>query len=97
MSDQISFPNLGHPPANVASTITTAAGLTTLLATNGDLEAASSAAAFESLGTSGFNGGLTGHFIDEGANSLQKIFLSTDLGQSLADVLGIDTTPGCHN
>jgi hypothetical protein len=81
--------------ANVAATITTAAGYTTLVATKGDLEAASTAAAFESLGTAGLNGGLTGKFIDEGANYLQKTLLSTDLGQSLADALGINTSLTC--
>jgi hypothetical protein len=62
----------------------------------GDLEKASLAASFESIGTAGVNGGLTGHFIEEEATSLEKRFLATDLGQSVADALGLGTSGSCH-
>ena len=82
--------------ANVATTLTTVGGFTVSLATRGNMEAASMAASFESLGTAGVNGGMTGHLIDQGATLMQKVFLSTELGQSIADALGLNTGGSCH-
>lgn len=50
--------NQASQMANAASTVTTAGGFIMLMITKGDLEATSTAAAFESLGTAGYNGGL---------------------------------------
>jgi hypothetical protein len=82
--------------ANVATTLTTVGGVTISLMTRGNMEAASMAASFESLGTAGVNGGMTGHFIDQGATLMQKVLLSTELGQSVADALGLNTGGSCH-
>ncbi len=81
--------------ANIATTTTTIGGFIVYLATNGNLNAASTAAGVESLGTAGVNGGLTGHLIDQAANSTQKLLLSTELGQNAADAVGVDTTGTC--
>jgi hypothetical protein len=82
--------------ANAASTLTTAGGLTVFLVTRGNLSAASTAASFESLGTAGVNGGATGHFIDQGATLAQKFLLSTELGQNLAEVAGLNISGSCR-
>jgi hypothetical protein len=85
---------LANEAANVVSTVTTVAGLTTLLAT-GDMEKASFMAGAESLFTAGYDGGATGHVIDEAANSLQSALLSTELGSTVLDTLGLSGTGGC--
>jgi hypothetical protein len=82
--------------ANVASTLTTAAGFTVWVGSGGNIEAASTAASFESLGTAGVNGGITGRLIDRGATLVQKVVLSSELGQSVADILGLNTGGTCH-
>jgi hypothetical protein len=86
---------LANQGADVASTVTTVAGFTTLLATGGNMEQASFMAGAESLFTAGYNGGATGHVIDEAANSLQSALLSTELGSTILDTLGLSGTGGC--
>ena len=81
--------------ANVLTTVTTLGGLITLIATKGDMQAASNAAAFESLGTAGLNGGATGHLIDHSATLVQKFLLGVDLAQTAADATGIPTDGSC--
>ncbi len=88
---------VANETANVVTTTTTVGGLAVLLATRGNLSAASAAASFESLGTAGVNGGLTGHLIDEGATLIQKALLTAELGQNAADAVGIETGGSCGN
>jgi hypothetical protein len=66
--------------ANVATTMTTGLGFATLVATGGNMEAASAAASAESVGTAGVNGGLTGQLIDQGASDASKLLQGSDLG-----------------
>jgi hypothetical protein len=82
--------------ATYASTVTTVAGLYTYKKTKGNLEAASTAAAIESIGTSGFNGGKSGQFIEEGLNKIDKLFAGTELAQNGVEAAGISTTPKCQ-
>ena len=41
------------------------------------------ASSFESLGTAGVNGGMTGHFIDQGATLMQKVLFQPNWGKAL--------------
>jgi hypothetical protein len=82
--------------ATAATTATSVLGLGALLATGGNLETASNWANIESLGTAGLNGGMTGHLIDQAATFVQKLFLSAELGQNAADVVGLNTGGTCH-
>ena len=81
--------------ATAATTVTTIGGYIALVAT-GDMKKASKAAAVESLGTSAFNGGFSGHIIDEGATGIQKFLVSTEMGQNFAELMGLDTTGSCE-
>ena len=81
--------------ATTATTATSVLGLGALLVTRGNLETASSWANIESLGTAGFNGGMTGHLIDEAATFAQKLFLSAELGQNAADAVGLNPDGTC--
>jgi len=90
------YTRVADDSANVATTVTTLGGLATLVLTRGNLEKASLAASFESMGTSGVNGGMTGHLIDQTATSMQKLFLAADLGQNAADAVGLNTSGACH-
>jgi hypothetical protein len=81
--------------AATVTTVTSVSGFVTLVATGGNLEAASTVASVETLGTSAFNGGFTGHLIDQGLTALQKLGQATDFAQSGADTIGLKTTPKC--
>jgi hypothetical protein len=82
--------------ATLATTVTTIGGYGALVATHGNLETASGWATAESLGTAGFNGGMTGHLIDQAATFAQKLFLAAELGQGAADAVGLNTGGSCH-
>jgi hypothetical protein len=82
--------------ATVATTVTSVFGFGALVATRGNLQTASNAALFESAGTAGLNGGMTGHLIDQAASSFQKLFQAADFGQTAADAVGLNTTGSCH-
>jgi len=82
--------------ASVVTTLTTAGGFSVWLATGGDIEAANTAANFESLGTAGVNGGMTGHFLAKGATWLEKVFLSTDFGRTIVDTVGLNGNASCR-
>ncbi|HZQ23303.1 MAG TPA: RHS repeat-associated core domain-containing protein [Terriglobales bacterium] len=86
--------NVASDAADVASTVTTVGGSGALLITR-DREKASLSAGAESLFTAGYNGGATGHLIDEAANALQTALLSTELGETVLDALGLSGTGGC--
>jgi hypothetical protein len=74
--------------ATGATTLTTVLGYGAYMKT-GNLETASSWATIESLGTSGFQGGMTGHLIDSVAGF-------GDFVQNAADFLGLNTNGSCH-
>jgi hypothetical protein len=74
--------------ATGATTLTTALGYGTFIST-GNMQTASSMATIESLGTSGFQGGMTGHLIDSVAGF-------GDLVQNAADFVGLNTSGTCH-
>ena len=80
--------------ADVASTVTTVGG-GVALAITGDMEKASFFATAESVFTAGYGGGATGHLIDEAANGFQKAMLSTELGMTILDAVGLGGTDGC--
>jgi len=81
--------------ATAATTVTSVLGFTAMLVTK-DINKASKWAAAESLGTSAFQGGFTGHIIDQGARAIQNFLVTTEKGQSFADLVGIDTTATCN-
>ncbi len=81
--------------ATLATTVTTGAGLATLAYT-GNLETASTAASFESVGTAGLNGGMTGSLIDESASAVTNLLTLTDTAESIADLLGLNSTGACR-
>jgi len=86
--------NTANQAADVAATVTTLGGAGVFLIT-GDMEKASLAAGAESLFTAGYSGGATGHVIDEAATAFQKAMLSTELGTSILDAVGLSGTDGC--
>jgi hypothetical protein len=86
--------NTANEAADVATTLTTGAGMGTFLIT-GNMEKASLAAGAESVFTAGYNGGATGHLIDEATNAFQKAMLSTELGTSILDAVGLSGTDAC--
>jgi hypothetical protein len=78
--------------AATVTTVSTASGFITLVA-SGNPEKAATVAGFESLATTGVNGGMTGRLIDEGLMGASKLLGATDIGQNIFDLLGIDA--GC--
>jgi hypothetical protein len=54
------------------------------------------AASAESLGLAAINGGMTGSLIDQEASAFGKALLSTELGQTIAESLGLTNEANCH-
>jgi hypothetical protein len=63
-----------------------------LIATKGNMQTAQGFATAESLGTSGLQGGLTGHLIDQGVSGA---FQAADIAQNGADLVGVKTDGSC--
>jgi|GEM_PF-6423335 len=84
--------NAADQGAALVTTATTATGLIAL-GVSGNPETAAKWAGIESLATTGVNGGMTGHLIDEGLTGAARLLQATDIGQNILDLLGVDA--GC--
>lgn len=76
--------------ASIATTLMSITGPIVLTATGGDLDRAAKWSQAEALFSTGSQAGYAGQLFDKGASLAGKLLQSTEIGQNLLDLFGIE-------